>query len=178
MSFTVVESTKGTPEYWLKDIEYGIRTRIYENRSGAWQEDTMDNAGWICVSNPRPRPLPDTDDRDANEAYAKRHGFYWMECPMCGEMRGGHETERNRACERRFVDRVSNTLSLYDHPLKTAAIGLLSAEAAKLRLAEMASTKHFFYGMVAFGCACGTAAQHDNDVAALSYRLWTRKEGD
>lgn len=174
MKVSIVERTDVTPDsYWLKDIEYGIRTRIYQNSAGGWQEDTTDNAGWMSCSGARPRPLPDTDDREANEAYANRNGYFWLKCRRCGEMRGGHETERNRACERRYRARIHETLKHYDHPLETASVGLMTAETDKLHLAELASSKHFRFGVVAFGCPCGTAQHHDAIVAALSYRLWT-----
>lgn len=32
-----------------------------------------------------------TEDRDFHEAYARRHHYFWIPCPRCGEMFGGHE---------------------------------------------------------------------------------------
>ena len=29
--------------------------------------------------------------RKAQEAYAKLHGYFWLPCPLCGNMFGGHE---------------------------------------------------------------------------------------
>ncbi len=30
-------------------------------------------------------------DRQAEERYADRHGYFWLPCPRCGEYFGGHE---------------------------------------------------------------------------------------
>ena len=30
-------------------------------------------------------------DRKAHETYAKRYGYFWLPCPICGEEFGGHE---------------------------------------------------------------------------------------
>ena len=36
----------------------------------------------------------DPDERIKQEIYADRHGFFWLPCPRCGRMFGGHEEPR------------------------------------------------------------------------------------
>ncbi|UDL16537.1 hypothetical protein SEA_ZOOMAN_296 [Microbacterium phage Zooman] len=36
-------------------------------------------------------PPRDESDRVAHHLYAKRHGFFWMPCPLCSRFFGGHE---------------------------------------------------------------------------------------
>jgi hypothetical protein len=38
---------------------------------------------------------PDPKDREATEEYAGENGFFWLECPRCGRMFGGHEWRRD-----------------------------------------------------------------------------------
>lgn len=40
-----------------------------------------------------PPPAPDAP-RDEHRAYAARYGFFWLPCPICGYMFGGHEARR------------------------------------------------------------------------------------
>lgn len=35
--------------------------------------------------------LHPTEDRAFHEAYARQHGYFWIPCPRCGVMFGGHE---------------------------------------------------------------------------------------
>ncbi len=48
-------------------------------------------------------PLIDVTDpavaasRSAAEAYAQCHGYFWLPCPLCGTMFGGHEHPHDRS---------------------------------------------------------------------------------
>lgn len=61
---------------WYRRL--GIPVPLADAHVGPW------HAGWV-------RLLP-YRWRGVHAAYARRYGFFWMPCPLCGRCFGGHES--------------------------------------------------------------------------------------
>jgi len=55
--------------------------------------------------------LPEKVDRWVHEKYAKTMGYFWLPCPRCGRMFGGHEEPTGSLYEEAEYEKYKNLQS-------------------------------------------------------------------
>jgi hypothetical protein len=88
----------------LSDMHVGTCAHCKQpvTEADSWAHDGHDMGGYpptvaVCHSECKAKALleaAEAAEREKERVYADDHGFFWLPCPNCRRMFGGHETPR------------------------------------------------------------------------------------